>query len=146
MMFPVVLPPGPEADLIRFVAEKVSRQTVGLVMPRDDGQEEEEPVDVEERFHSMATALVSLARGTKPPGRLAMTGELTLTGRVLPVGGIKEKMIAAKRARIRDVILPEANRKDFEEIPEKVRRGLTPHYVENYFQVFRLVFRELGRK
>ena len=69
-----------------------------------------------------------------------MTGELTLTGRVLPVGGIKEKVIAAKRSGVKDVILPKQNEKDFVEIPENVRKGVTPHYVEDYREVFSLVF------
>lgn len=89
---------------------------------------------------TMGTALVSLATGKKVPAKWAMTGELTLTGRVLPVGGIKEKMIAAKRSKVKHVILPEANRKDFEEIPEKVIHGVTPHFVEDYKQVFNLLF------
>lgn len=89
---------------------------------------------------TMATALVSLGIGKAPPARLAMTGELTLTGRVLPVGGIKEKIIAARRSGVRDVILPEFNRKDFDEIPENVREGITPHFVESFEEVYRLVF------
>ncbi len=89
---------------------------------------------------TMATALVSLGRRQKIRSHLAMTGELTLTGRVLPVGGIKEKVVAARRARVRDVILPVENEKDFLEIPERVRAGLAPHYVSDYRQVFDLVF------
>lgn len=89
---------------------------------------------------TMATALVSLALGRKVPARFAMTGELTLTGRVLPVGGIKEKVIAAKRSKVRDVVLPEMNRRDFEEIPAQVRKGITPHYVRQYDEVFELAF------
>ncbi len=89
---------------------------------------------------TMATALVSLARNETPPPRWAMTGELTLSGRVLPVGGIKEKVIAARRSRVQHVILPADNLKDFEEIPEKVRRGIAPHFVETYQHVFNLLF------
>ena len=89
---------------------------------------------------TIATALISLGANRKPPSRLAMTGELTLTGRVLPVGGITEKIIAAKRSRVKHVILPEANRKDFDEIPEHVRKGMTPHFVADYKDVFDLVF------
>lgn len=89
---------------------------------------------------TMATALVSLALDKAPPPDVAMTGELTLTGRVLPVGGIKEKVIAAKRSGVKDVILPKQNEKDFVEIPENVRKGVTPHYVEDYREVFSLVF------
>ncbi|MFA4944505.1 MAG: endopeptidase La [Lentisphaeria bacterium] len=89
---------------------------------------------------TMATALLSLALRRRVPAHWAMTGELTLTGRVLPVGGIKEKIIAAGRSKVQHVILPKANQKDFEEIPEKVRAGITPHFVEDYQQVYALVF------
>ena len=91
---------------------------------------------------TMATALISLARGLKTPPRLAMTGELTLTGRVLPVGGIKEKIIAAKRSGVRHVILPKINTRDFEEIPERVRKGIAAHFVDDYHQVYRIVFED----
>ncbi|NMA47003.1 MAG: endopeptidase La [Lentisphaerae bacterium] len=91
---------------------------------------------------TMASAIISLARRQTLPARWAMTGELTLTGRVLPVGGIKEKMIAARRAGVRNVILPGANEKDFSEIPERVREGLTVHYVEDYKEVFALLFKK----
>jgi ATP-dependent Lon protease len=89
---------------------------------------------------TMATALISLALDKKPPRGLAMTGELTLTGLVLPVGGIKEKVIAAQRSNVRHIILPKQNEKDFIEIPERVRKGITPHYVEQYSEVYELVF------
>ncbi|OPZ25521.1 MAG: Lon protease [Lentisphaerae bacterium ADurb.BinA184] len=89
---------------------------------------------------TMATALISLASNRKVPAGMAMTGELTLTGRVLPVGGIKEKIIAARRSKVRTVILPKANERDFAEIPEAVRRGLTVHFVEDFREVCELVF------
>jgi len=89
---------------------------------------------------TMATALISLALNRKAPAHVAMTGELTLTGRVLPVGGIKEKVIAAKRSKVKHVILPRDNQKDFDEIPERVRKGITPHPVEDYAEVFDLIF------
>ena len=96
---------------------------------------------------TMATALASLALDKEPPANLAMTGELTLSGRVLPVGGIKEKVIAANRSKITDVILPAENKKDFNDIPERVRKGVTPHFVEDFNQVYRLVFETLtGRR
>ncbi|MBT7301474.1 MAG: endopeptidase La [Victivallales bacterium] len=89
---------------------------------------------------TMATALISLARGKQVPARWAMTGELTLTGRVLPIGGVKEKIIAAKRSKVKNVIVPKANEKDFDEIPDKVKKGITPHFVEDYHEVFTLMF------
>ena len=72
--------------------------------------------------------------------KLAMTGELTLTGKILPVGGIREKIIAARRSGIIEVILPAENRKDFDELPEHLREGLKPAFVENYSDVKGAVF------
>jgi ATP-dependent Lon protease len=69
-----------------------------------------------------------------------MTGELTLTGLVLPVGGIREKVIAARRVGIRELVLPEANRKDFNELPDYLREGLTVHFAGRYEDVFGVVF------
>ena len=69
-----------------------------------------------------------------------MTGELTLTGDVLPVGGIREKVIAAKRSGIRVLILPEANRRDFEELPDFLRAGFTVHFASRYREVFNVAF------
>jgi ATP-dependent Lon protease len=89
---------------------------------------------------TMATALLSLARKERLARPLAMTGELTLTGQVLPVGGIREKVIAARRSRIPELILPEANRGDFEELPDHIRAGLTVHFARHYRDVYRIVF------
>jgi ATP-dependent Lon protease len=89
---------------------------------------------------TMATAILSLARGRRPVRRLAMTGELTLTGEVLPVGGIREKVIAAKRTGIRELILPQANRGDFEELPEYIREGLRVHFAQRYDDIVPLIF------
>jgi ATP-dependent Lon protease len=87
---------------------------------------------------TMATALASLATGRPVRPDLAMTGEITLTGRVLPVGGIKEKVLAAKEAGIHEIILPTQNRKDLTEIPEHIRNALTFHFVENMDEVLEL--------
>lgn len=89
---------------------------------------------------TMATALVSLARGEKIRRPLAMTGELTLTGQVLPVGGIREKIIAARRARIAEVILPFANRGEYEELPDYLREGIEAHFVRTFRDVFDIAF------
>jgi ATP-dependent Lon protease len=89
---------------------------------------------------TMATALLSLARGQQPTRLLAMTGELTLTGQVLPVGGIREKVIAARRVGIHEIILPEGCRGDAEELPEHIKEGMTLHFVERFRQVVDLVF------
>ncbi|MCS7186354.1 MAG: endopeptidase La [Armatimonadetes bacterium] len=84
---------------------------------------------------TMATALASLATGRPVRHDIAMTGEITLTGRVLPVGGIKEKVLAAKEAGINEVILPAQNEKDLVEIPEHIRNTLQFHFVENMDEV-----------
>ena len=91
---------------------------------------------------TMATALLSLARKRRVLRNLAMTGELTLTGQVLPVGGIKEKVIAARRSGVRTLILPEANRGDYEEVPEHIRKGLTVHFARHYREVAAIAFGE----
>ena len=89
---------------------------------------------------TMATALLSLAREEPISRRLAMTGELTLTGHVLAVGGIREKVIASRRVGLRELILPEACRKDYEEVPENIREGFTVHFVKKYDDVVKLLF------
>ena len=73
---------------------------------------------------------------------LAMTGEITLRGNVLPVGGIKEKVLAARRSGITTILLPEANRKNLEEIPKSLRKDLTLEFVGDIREVFRIAFRE----
>lgn len=89
---------------------------------------------------TMATALLSLARNQKPKRPLAMTGELTLTGEVLAVGGIREKVIAAKRAGIKELILPAPNRRDFDELPDHIRKGLAVHFAATFTDVLAVVF------
>ncbi|MAN27081.1 MULTISPECIES: endopeptidase La [Mesonia] len=86
---------------------------------------------------TMLTSLVSLFTQKKVKKNLAMTGEITLRGKVLPVGGIKEKILAAKRARIKEIILCEENRKDIEEIKEDYLKGLTFHYVSEMKDVLK---------
>tara|TARA_R110001583_G_scaffold122149_3_gene273427 strand:+ start:857 stop:3307 length:2451 start_codon:yes stop_codon:yes gene_type:complete len=87
---------------------------------------------------TMLTSLVSLFTQRKVKKSLAMTGEITLRGKVLPVGGIKEKILAAKRARIKEIILCEDNRKDILEIKEDYLKGLTFHYVTDMSEVIDL--------
>ena len=84
---------------------------------------------------TMVTSMVSGITQRKVRGHVAMTGEITLRGKVLPVGGIKEKILAAKRAGITDIVLCQENRKDIEEIPELYLRGVNFHYVENVMDV-----------
>jgi ATP-dependent Lon protease len=89
---------------------------------------------------TMATALLSLAGKKRIRRPLAMTGELTLTGLVLPIGGVREKLIAARRAKIMEVILPEDNRRDVDELPKHILDGMKIHYAERYDQVAEIVF------
>jgi len=94
---------------------------------------------------TLATAIVSLLTNRPVRKDFAMTGEITLRGKVLPVGGIKEKMLAAKRAGISKVILPKLNEKDLEEIPENIRKQMTFHFVEWLDEVFSLTLKQNGR-
>ncbi|MBT4027502.1 endopeptidase La [Desulfobacula sp.] len=89
---------------------------------------------------TITTALVSLAMGKKIKRPLAMTGEITLTGEVLPVGGIKEKIIAARRSNIREIILPDGCIPDFKKLPEHIKEGITFHFAKKYKDVFKIVF------
>lgn len=85
---------------------------------------------------TIATSISSALTQRKVRKNTAMTGEITLRGKVLPVGGIKEKILAAKRAGITDIVMCRENQKDIEEIPEKYRKGLNFHYVENVQDVW----------
>ena len=87
---------------------------------------------------TMITSIVSTYTGRKVRERIAMTGETTLRGRVLPIGGVKEKILAAKRAGIVEILLPEENRKDVKEIKKEYTAGLTFHYVHTNEQVLSL--------
>ncbi|PYC43451.1 endopeptidase La [Pseudomonas soli] len=89
---------------------------------------------------TMASALLSLARDQAPKKGVAMTGELTLTGQVLPIGGVREKVIAARRQKIFELILPEANRGDFEELPDYLKEGLSVHFAKRFADVAKVLF------
>lgn len=86
---------------------------------------------------TIATSIASALTQRKVRKNTAMTGEITLRGKVLPVGGIKEKILAAKRAGITDIVMCQENRKDIEEIPEMYRKGVEFHYVENVQDVWK---------
>ncbi|CAM2959548.1 ATP-dependent protease La [Ectopseudomonas mendocina] len=89
---------------------------------------------------TMASALLSLARNQAPKKGVAMTGELTLTGQVLPIGGVREKVIAARRQKIHELILPEANRGSYEELPDYLKEGITVHFAKRYGDVAKVLF------
>ncbi|TFG91707.1 MAG: endopeptidase La, partial [Syntrophobacterales bacterium] len=91
---------------------------------------------------TILTALTSLLTGKPIKKDLAMTGEITLRGVVLPVGGIKEKVLAAHRAGIRTLILPKWNIKDIEDIPEKTRKEITFHFVDEMMDVLKIALRK----
>jgi ATP-dependent Lon protease len=87
---------------------------------------------------TMAVSIASTFTGRMVKPRLAMTGEITLRGRVMPVGGIKEKILAAKRAGITDIIICNENRKDIEQIEAFFVKGVTFHYVSTVDEVLKL--------
>ena len=93
----------------------------------------------------MATALVSALSGAPARHDLAMTGEVTLSGRVLPIGGVKEKVLGASRAGITTIILPKENLADLEDLGEAVRSSLTVHAVEDLSEVLDIALRRPPR-
>ena len=88
----------------------------------------------------MVTSLLSLLLNKPIRENLGMTGELTLTGRVLPIGGLKEKLIAARRSKANVLIFPKENLRDYDELPEYLKKGLEVHFVETYDEVFKIAF------
>jgi ATP-dependent Lon protease len=95
---------------------------------------------------TMFTALISLLTGMPVRSDVAMTGEITLRGLVLPVGGIKEKVLAARRAGITTVILPKKNEKDLQEIPEQVKKDMQFHFVQRMDEVIQFALKAKPQK
>ncbi|KAL3278224.1 hypothetical protein HHI36_013563 [Cryptolaemus montrouzieri] len=89
---------------------------------------------------TIVTALVSLAQNRPIRQDVAMTGEISLMGKVLPVGGIKEKTIAAKRSGVKCIILPDENKKDFDDLPKFISEGLEVHFVKQFDEIYQIVF------
>lgn len=89
---------------------------------------------------TMVTSLLSLLLDVPVRNNLAMTGELTLTGKVLPIGGLKEKLIAARRSKVNVLIFPKENLRDYDELPDYLKKGLEVHFVDHYDEVFRIAF------
>lgn len=87
---------------------------------------------------AMTTALASLLAGRPVKSTVGMTGEVTLQGRVLPIGGVKQKILAAHRAGLKEVILPKRNEGDLDDVPEEVRKDVTFHAVETIDEVMAL--------
>ena len=95
---------------------------------------------------TMVTSLISLLLDQPVRADLAMTGELTLTGKVLPIGGVKEKLIAARRSKVKTLIFPGENRRDVEELPAYLKKGLRINFVDHYDDVFKVAFPKRGAK
>jgi ATP-dependent Lon protease len=95
---------------------------------------------------TMTSAIISALTRRPFPNDLAMTGEITLRGRVLPIGGLKEKLLAAKRGLITRVIIPYENEKDLKEVPAKIRRGIEISTVEHMDDVLRMVFPDMQER
>jgi ATP-dependent Lon protease len=121
------------SELLHLPQEKFDETNVHIHVP-----EGATPKDGPSAGITMLTALASSFTGRKVKKQLAMTGEITLRGEVLPVGGIKEKILAAKRANIKEIILCERNRKDVEEITADYIKGLKFHYVRQMKEVLAL--------
>lgn len=95
---------------------------------------------------TMALALFSLAAHVPVRKGIAMTGELTLTGKVLPIGGVKEKVIAARRVGVFEIILPKENEKDYDDLPDHIKEGVTVHYTDYFEDVLDVVFPDQWKK
>lgn len=89
---------------------------------------------------TMVTALLSLLTDTPVLDNLGMTGELTLTGRILAIGGVKEKIIAARRSGLKILIFPKDNVRDYDELSDSIKKGIAIHFVEHYDEVYRIAF------
>ena len=139
-----------KAKKVKKPKKKVNSEEAVEVEPEDYLSEHEvhlhlpagaTPKDGPSAGITMALALYSLANGKKIRPQLAMTGELSLTGKVLPVGGIKEKVLAAKRAGIKEIILPKDCEKDLKEVPERHRKGMKFYPVEHFDEVLKIAFK-----
>jgi len=124
------------ADKLSLDPAKISRTAIHVHVPAGAV-----PKDGPSAGAAICTAMVSMLTGRPARHRLAMTGEITLRGLILPIGGIKQKVLAAKLAGIKTVILPERNRKDMVDVPPEARKGLKFEFVENIDQVLKLALR-----
>jgi ATP-dependent Lon protease len=118
------------SDLLDLDVEEFEKWNVHIHVPQGAV-----PKDGPSAGITLLTALASAFTGRRVKKYLAMTGEITLRGKVLPVGGIKEKILAAKRAGIKEIILSERNRKDIEDISERYLKGLKFNFVTEMHEV-----------
>jgi ATP-dependent Lon protease len=125
------------ADSLQLDTEVFEKWNVHIHIP-----EGATPKDGPSAGVTMFTALASAFTQRKVHNKVAMTGEITLRGKVLPVGGIKEKILAAKRARIKDIILSENNKKNIEDIEQDYIKGLRFHYVHDMSEVLNLALQK----
>jgi ATP-dependent Lon protease len=93
----------------------------------------------------MATALVSLVSGRKVKPKVGMTGEITLRGQVLPIGGVKEKVLAAHRNGLRTIILPKRNEQDLDDVPDEIKKSMKFVFVEDVDDVIQSALEEPGK-
>ncbi|GAH00695.1 unnamed protein product, partial [marine sediment metagenome] len=89
---------------------------------------------------TMVSSILSLLLEIPVSNKIAMTGEITLKGRILPIGGLKEKLIAARRAKIKTLIFPKENYRDYDELPKYLKKGIKVHLVEHYDEVFKILW------
>ncbi len=122
-------------ELAKMTSEDFAKRDIHVHVP-----EGATPKDGPSAGITMVSSMVSALRGQAVKPHIAMTGEMTLRGRVLPVGGIKEKILAAKRAGVKTILLSEENRKDIEDIKEIYVKGLDFIYVRNIDDVIGNIF------
>lgn len=123
-------------ELAKMTAEEFAKKDLHIHVP-----EGATPKDGPSAGITMVSAMVSALRNEKVKSKIAMTGEMTLRGKVLPVGGIKEKILAAKRAGVNTIVLSQQNRRDIEDIKEIYVKGLTFEYVDNISDVIGFIFK-----
>lgn len=123
------------AEEVRVDREQLNSHTIHIHFP-----EGAIPKDGPSAGITITTAMVSILTGRPVRNKLAMTGEISLRGRVLPVGGIREKILAAKRAGVTDIIMSVRNRPDIDDMPEAYRKGLTFHYADTINDVLAVAF------
>jgi ATP-dependent Lon protease len=92
---------------------------------------------------TITSALISLALDKPLIPEIGMTGEISLNGKVLPIGGFKEKIMAASREGIKTLIFPKANEKDINKLPEYIKEGITFYFVDDYIDVFKIIFPDI---
>lgn len=121
----------------KYIGKKVSLEKTQIHVHIPEGAT---PKDGPSAGITITTAMLSLLLNKPVIKGLAMTGEITVRGRVLPIGGLKEKVIAARREGMNKIIVPEANRRDFDELAPHLQKGLKMYYVTEYDQVFKIAF------